>query len=107
LPDELRARVDVWAKRLGVQMRRVQIRAMRNKWASCSSSGTLTLNADVQGLPLDLVDYVLCHDLLHLRIPDHGKGFQAMMGCYLPNWRERERTLARWMILQGIADGRD
>jgi predicted metal-dependent hydrolase len=107
LPDELRARVDVWAKRRGVPMRRVQIRAMRNKWASCSSSGTLTLNADVQGLPLDLVDYVLCHDLLHLRIPDHGKGFQAMMGCYLPNWRERERTLARWMILQGIADGRD
>ena len=90
-----------------MQVRRVQIRAMRNKWASCSSSGTLTLNADVLRLPLDLVDYVLCHDLLHLKIPDHGKGFQAMMGCYLPNWRERELALARWMILHGIASGRD
>lgn len=98
LPDELRARVEVWAERLDVQVRRVQIRAMRTKWASCSSNGTLTLNADVLGLPLDLVDYVLCHDLLHLRVPDHGKGFRAMMGCYLPDWRRREMALAGWVM---------
>ena len=98
LPDELRDRVDMWAERLGVQVRRVQIRAMRNKWASCSSNGTLTLNADVQSLPLDLVDYVLCHDLLHLKVPDHGKGFRAMMGCYVPDWRRREMALAGWMV---------
>ena len=96
LPDELRDRVDMWAERLGVQVRRVQIRAMRNKWASCSSNGTLTLNADVLRLPLDLVDYVLCHDLLHLRVPDHGKGFRVLMGCYLPDWRKREMALAGW-----------
>lgn len=95
--SELRARAGVWAERLGVQVRRVQIRAMRNKWASCSSNGTLTLNTDVLSLPLDLVDYVLCHDLLHLRVPDHGKGFRAMMGCYLPDWRRREMALAGWV----------
>jgi predicted metal-dependent hydrolase len=105
--DALRARVDVWAERLGVQVRRVQIRAMRNKWASCSTNGTLTLNNDVLRLSPDLVDYVVCHDLLHLQIPNHGKGFQAMMGSYLPNWRERELALARWMALHGIAGGRD
>ena len=99
LPDELRDRVDMWAERLGVQVRRVQIRAMRTKWASCSSNGTLTLNADVLGLPLDLVDYVLCHDLLHLRVPDHGKGFRVMMGCYVPDWRRREMALAEWMAV--------
>jgi predicted metal-dependent hydrolase len=96
LPDELRDRVDMWAERLGVQVRRVQIRAMRTKWASCSTNGTLTLNADVLKLPPDLVDYVLCHDLLHLKLPDHGKGFRASIGCYLPDWRKRELALARW-----------
>jgi predicted metal-dependent hydrolase len=75
----------MWAERLGVQVRRVQIRAMRTKWASCSTNGTLTLNADVLKLPPDLVDYVLCHDLLHLKLPDHGKGFRASIGCYLPD----------------------
>ena len=96
---ELHARVDVWAERLGVQVRRVQIRAMRTKWASCSTNGALTLNIDVLRLSPDLVDYVLCHDLLHLKIPDHGKGFRAMMGSYLPNWRERERALARLLMV--------
>ncbi len=103
-PDDLRARVNVWAERIGVQVHRVQIRAMRNKWASCSTGGTLTLNADVLKLPPDLVDYVLCHDLLHLRIPDHGKGFQAMMGSYLPDWHKQELALARWSACLGGPD---
>ncbi len=96
---DLRARVDQWSERLGVTVRRVQVRPMRNKWASCSSNGVLTLNADLLGLPLDLMDYVLCHDLLHLKIPNHGKGFRSMMGCYLPDWRKREARLDSLALL--------
>ena len=92
--------VDAWAKRIGVQISRVQIRTMRTKWASCSTAGTLTLSRDVLQLPADLVDYIICHELIHLKIPDHGKGFQAMMSCHIPDWRERELGLARW-VLQG------
>lgn len=94
--DDLRARVDAWAKHIGVRVLRVQIRAMRTKWASYSTSGTLTLNTDVLALPPDLADYVICHDLLHVKVPDHGKGFQALLGCYLPDWRKRELALAGW-----------
>jgi len=95
-PDDLRARVEAWAKRIGVRVQRVQIRAMRTKWASYSTSGTLTLNADVLRLPPALADYVICHDLLHVKVPDHGKGFRALLGCYLPDWRKRELALAGW-----------
>lgn len=98
-PDDLRARVDAWARQVGVRVRRVQIRAMRNKWASYSTGGTLTLNADVLALPPDLTDYVICHDLLHVKVPDHGKGFRALLGCYLPDWRKRELALAGWSTL--------
>jgi hypothetical protein len=66
---------------------------MRTKWASCSTQGTLTLNTDILGLPADLIDYILVHELLHLRIPDHNKGWQAMMSAYLPDWRRRQRRL--------------
>lgn len=90
--------VSAWAQRLGVEIRRTQIRAMRSKWASCSNKGTLTLSSDVLHLPADLVDYIICHELLHLKIPNHGKAFQAMMACYIPDWRERTRRLARWML---------
>jgi hypothetical protein len=95
---DLRARVDEWSECLGVTVHRVQVRPMRNKWASCSSNGILTLNLDLLHLPLDLVDYVLCHDLLHLKISNHGKAFRAMMGCHLPDWRDREMRLAGWIM---------
>jgi hypothetical protein len=103
-PDERLTRVEVrtlvadWSERIGVAVQRVQVRAMRRKWASCSSRGTLTLSADVLHLPRDLVEYVVCHELVHLRVPEHGKGWQAMMGVYLPDWRERERRLAGWVV---------
>ena len=96
--EDLRALVSTWSERIGVAVTRVQVRRMRTRWASCSTQGVLTLSTDLLRLPRDLVDYVICHDLVHLRIPDHGKGFRALMGCYMPDWRERERRLAGWVI---------
>jgi predicted metal-dependent hydrolase len=96
--DELRGLVSDWSERIGVQVTRVRIRHMRRKWASCSALGTLTLATDLLELPRDLVEYVVCHDLLHLRIPDHGKGFRAMMNAYMPDWEDRERRLAAWVV---------
>jgi len=100
LEKDLKALVADWSERIGVAVRRVQVRAMRRKWASCSSRGTLTLSADLLRLPRDLVEYVVCHELMHLRVPEHGKGWQALMGVYLPDWRERERRLAGWVVDQ-------
>lgn len=98
LEKDLKALVADWSERIGVTVRRVQVRAMRRKWASCSSRGTLTLSADLLRLPRDLVEYVVCHELVHRRVPGHGKGWQALMGVYLPDWRERERRLAGWVL---------
>jgi len=50
----------IWSERLGVEIKRVQVRAMQNKWASCSSNGILTLSTDLLELPRDMVDYVIC-----------------------------------------------
>ena len=96
--DQLRAVVETWAERIGVDVAGVRVRPMRRKWASCSSRGTLTLASDLLRLPQELVEYVVCHDLLHLRIPDHGRGFRAMMNAHMPDWRERERSLAPWAL---------
>jgi len=94
--EDLNELAATWSERLGVEIRRVQVRAMRNKWASCSSNGILTLSTDLLELPRDLVDYVICHELAHLIIPNHGKGFRALIGCYISDWEARERRLARW-----------
>jgi len=95
--EDLNELANMWSERLGVEIRRVQVRAMRNKWASCSGNGILTLSTDLLELPRNLVDYVVCHELIHLKIPNHGKGFRALMGCYIPDWENRQLRLARWI----------
>jgi hypothetical protein len=97
-PGELDDLIAAWAERLDVEVGRVQLRAMRNKWASCSSLGTLTLHRDLLCLPHELVDYVLCHELLHRKVPNHNQSWELLMGIHLPDWRERERRLAGWML---------
>ena len=97
-PEDLKALVSTWSERIGVAIQRVQVRAMRHKWASCSSNGILTLSTDLLQLPLDLADYVICHELVHLKVPNHGKGFRALMGCHIPDWQDRKLRLARWTV---------
>ncbi len=92
-PAELRTLMDSWAARLGVQPGRVQFREMYRKWGSCSAKGNITFNTALCNLPFDLAEYVVLHELVHLRVFNHGKDFKALMTIHMPNWREREQRL--------------
>jgi len=95
---EVQRMVAEWSQRVGVGVTRTQIRTMRNKWGSISTAGILTLSDDILTLPLDLAEYVVVHELLHLKFPDHRQGWQVSMGMYLPDWREREKRLASYTV---------
>ncbi len=90
---EILAMVDDWAARMGVQPKRVQFREMTRKWGSCSSVQNITLNTRLTWLPARLAEYVVCHELVHLRVFNHGKDFKAMMSAYMPDWQAREKEL--------------
>jgi hypothetical protein len=81
--EEFKKEVESWAKEIGVEFKEIQIRAMKNKWASCSSKGRLTFNEDLLREPKDVRDKVMLHELLHLRYPNHGRMFNAMLSTYL------------------------
>ena len=98
--DAVLALVDDWAVSLGVNVNR-QLRRMRNKWGSISSAGNLTLATDVLELPRDLVEYVIVHELLHLRVPRHDRLFRVLLGRYLPDHRRREAELSRRIVRHG------
>ena len=61
---------------------------MRRKWGSCSLKGTVTLAADLLHEDSSFQDYVIVHELLHLRVRDHGRLFKALMTTYVPGWRK-------------------
>lgn len=90
---DIDALVAQWADRLHVQVKRVQIRKMRTKWGSISTAGVLTLADDILHLPPDLAEYIVVHELMHLRYPDHRRGWRVSMGMVLPDWRERAGRL--------------
>ena len=84
----LRQRVEYWAERLHVPAPRMRIRDMSRKWGSCSTAGTITLATDLGNQDVGFQDFVIAHELLHLRVPNHGKLFKALMTAHVPNWRE-------------------
>ena len=87
----VRDRVDDWAQRLGVLPRVVRVQHMTRKWGSCSTSGIVTLAIDLADQEPGFLDFVIAHELLHLRVPNHGKLFKALMTVHVPNWKKRYR----------------
>ena len=86
--EGLRRRVESWARRLNVRTRMVRVQRMTRKWGSCSTSGIITLAADLRDEDVGFQDFVIAHELLHLRVPNHGKLFKALMTAHVPGWRK-------------------
>ncbi|MCX8155581.1 MAG: M48 family metallopeptidase [Verrucomicrobiae bacterium] len=81
--DLFRGEVRVWAERLGVVPKEIWIQPMRRKWASCSSRGRLTFSTELLNQSADFRRQVIVHELLHLKLPNHGKLFKALLRAYL------------------------
>jgi predicted metal-dependent hydrolase len=63
----------------------VSVRSQRTRWGSCSRNGNISLNLRLVLLPEDLADYVILHELVHTRIPNHGRGFWEELGRHVGN----------------------
>ena len=78
-----KAEVRAWATRIGVEVTALHIRRMPRKWGSCSTAGRLTLNADLMHQSAEVRRQVIVHELLHVKVPNHGRVFRALLRSYL------------------------
>lgn len=90
---ELKKQVQVWASKMNVTVGEVHLRAMKTKWASMSADGRLTLDSSLLDLSERLCDYIIVHELVHLKVRNHGKLFKSLMFAYLSGWEELELEL--------------
>ena len=87
------ARVALYAAQLGVPMPPLALSQAKTRWGSCSSRGHIRLNWRLIHLPLPLIDYVVAHELAHLKEMNHSPRFWAVVETMMPHWREARREL--------------
>jgi len=84
--DEIRTfklEVERWADRIGVEPVEIHLREMTHKWGSCSASGRLTFNVELLSEPSETRVAAIVHELLHLKVPNHGKLFRSLERAFL------------------------
>jgi hypothetical protein len=75
------------AQELGVAPKRIQIRDQRSRWGSCSTTGTLSFNWRLVLAPFEVLDYVVVHELCHLREANHSRRFWKLVESRRPDFR--------------------
>ena len=89
--DVFRQHIAHWALTLKVEPTQIRVQRMSRKWASCSSAGRVTFSHELLEQPAPFRDFVIVHELLHLRIRNHGRLFAATLAIHLPGnpWIKR------------------
>lgn len=83
-----------WEKITGLHCQSWQIKNMKTRWGTCNTrTRKVWLNLQLAKKPVECLEYVILHELVHLKVPNHGKAFVAMMDRYMPGWKEVKKRL--------------
>ena len=99
---ELPARAWELAAATGVDVKQVTVRNQRSRWGSCSARGTISLNWRLVQTPDPVRDYIIYHELMHLREMNHSDRFWRRVAAVCPWWQDAERWLKRNGSLVGL-----
>jgi len=86
-------RVKLYAARHGFKYRKIRITSARTRWGSCSSMGNLNFTWRLVMAPPEVIDYVVVHELVHLRVSNHSKEFWNQVEHIMPDYKQRLRWL--------------
>lgn len=85
-------------------IQQIRVKSQRSKWGSCSAKRNINLNWHLIFLPRALVDYLIIHELMHLREMNHSPRFWQWVETFCPDYRQADRALAGYHWLIGVFD---
>ncbi len=91
--------IEIFSQEIGCAPGRVCIKKMVTKWASCSKKGTITINSQMTKLPENLIEYIIFHEMAHLRYHKHDELFWKYVKEKFPNPEELEKDLCIYWFL--------
>jgi predicted metal-dependent hydrolase len=89
----LQEKVEKWGAELGLNHTRVTIRGQRTRWGSCSRKGNLSFNWKLMMVPETVIDYVVIHELAHLKEMNHSKRFWRLVAQHCSEWQDCKKWL--------------
>lgn len=91
--EYLPMRVDYWSGIMGLMPTGLKITSARTRFGSCSGKNSLCFSWRLMQYPPEAIDYVVVHELAHIRHHNHSPAFYALIERYMPDWRERMKPL--------------
>ena len=91
--EYLPMRVDYWSGIMGLTPTGLKITSARTRFGSCSGKNSICFSWRLMQYPREAIDYVVVHELAHIRHHDHSPAFYALIERYMPDWRERMKLL--------------
>ena len=92
--ERLLREIQEWSSRTGYEPEAVYVQSMKRKWASCAPVRRLYFASELLSEPRGFRDVVIVHELLHLRIRNHGKLFRSLLNSFVPGWEQEIRGRA-------------
>lgn len=83
----------------GFSVNRIAIKHNVSNWGSCSAKGNINLNLNLMRVPAELQDYVMLHELCHLRYLNHGPEFHALLESVCPNHKALRKQLKEYKLI--------
>jgi predicted metal-dependent hydrolase len=88
-------RIKIYQTKLKVKPKTIEVDESKTKWGSCSSDKKITFNYRLAMAPIEVIDYVIIHELCHLTHMNHDRSFWRRIGSIMPDYKEKEEFLAR------------
>lgn len=99
LKDMMQAYIGKWEKKMQVEVNEYAIKKMRTKWGTCNANaGRIWLNLELAKKPIQCIEYIIVHEMVHLLERSHNSRFVAYMDKFLPQWRQYKDELNKLPI---------